>query len=510
MNDINYRIEAAKDGNPTLVIEKQGRDILFHSRISPLKEGDAATYSPEPGKYDLLILLGCGLGYYYTSLKDYCEKYRLIIIIDFLKHIENEIVNISHTSFLVTGPNIRFFSGISIENISKKLSEVIDFQEIKGIQVIEHPQSIRIFSDFYNDAATVIKKFIDKKAADRATVRAFGSLFLRNALNNLDNFRYCLPLSVLAGKFSGRKAVIVSSAPSLEDYIKNLKSSEKSVYIIAVDSVLPVLNCYGIKPDFVISIDPQPRIGEHFLGHETDSAMHIFSVVSPPELVYKYKGFISGNSHPVSQVIQNLYPDRISSIDSATGSVAGDAFNFAVFAGFDYIAMTGFDFSFSGNIIYARETAYQKRYSLYFSNRFRTAETFNAQYIFRSSGSLVVEGRYTRRSFIGYRDSLDALIKEKNSANVFIINKRGLALINADDMDFDTFISIPVSASEKKSEYLQEINSKRYSFSFNMHKIRDTLLDRKVFSEIIRESLGTDCTENRKVKLLSVIKRSAG
>lgn len=509
MKEITYKIETAKDGNPVPVININGRDIPLHSRINPLKEGEKTTYKAEPERYDFLIILGCGMGYYYTGLKGYSSGYRAVIIIDVLKDIEKQIVKNPHTSFLIVGNNISFLSGLETDNLSDRLTALINFQEIRGIQVIEHPQSVRLFQGYYDEVKSIIKKIVDKKAADKATIKAFGSLFLRNALNNLQNFRECSPVSVLAGGFSGRKAVIVSSAPSLEDNICKLRQYKDSVYIIAVDSVIPVLKSYGIEPDFVISIDPQPRIGEHFLGHEPGHALHVFSIVSPPELVRRYKGYISGNSHPVSQVIREFYPEWGSSIDSATGSVAGDALKFAILAGFKYIAMTGFDFSFSGNVIYARETAYQKRYSLFFSSRFRTSETFNAQYIFKSSGSLIAEGRYTRRSFIGYRNSLDVLISANNTGNVFMINKRGLHLTGPVYTDFDTFITMPGSINNDKREYLRDLSMKSDFFSFNVKKIRDTLINDRVLNEIIKESLGTDCTAEKKQKILSVIKAMA-
>jgi len=312
-------------------------------------------------------------------------------------------------------------------------------------------------------------------------------------------------VSALAGRFGGRKAVIVSSAPSLEDNIDKLKNYADDLYIIAVDSALSVLKSHGIKPDFVISIDPQERIGEHFLGHDVYEALHIFSIVSPPELVEKYRGYISLNSHPVSQIIDDMYPGVNGSIDSSTGSVAGDAVNFALMAGFEFIAMTGFDFSFSENIIYARETAYQKRYTQYFNNRFKTAETFNAAYIFKSSGSLMAEGKYTRRSFINYRNSLDSFIKENKTDNIFMINKRGLPLANAEAVDFESFMSISCTVKDDKREYLRQINAERRPNPVSIQRVRERLLDKRVTDAIIEESLGSEVTEGKIARIIRMI-----
>jgi hypothetical protein len=506
MKKIKYKIEPVKDGNFSLIVEQNGRDIPLHSRINPLKEGDAPGYILDPEKFDLLIVLGCGFGYSLIKLNKISDQFRSVIVIDVLPGIEGEIAKNLHTSFLLQRDNIRFLTGMDINEIDESLSRIIDFDVIKGMQVIEHPQSLRIFPSYYDEVRSLIKRLIDKKAGDKATIKEFGNIFFRNALHNLVNFKSTFPVSVLAGRFSGRKAVIVSSAPSLEDNLYKLKKYSDDLYIIAVDSALPVLKSHGIKPDFVISIDPQPRIGEHFLGHEVFDALHIFSVVSPPELVKKYGGYISINSHPVSQIIDDMYPGLIGSIDSSTGSVAGDAVSFALVAGFEFIAMTGFDFSFSGNIIYARETAYQKRYTQYFNNRFKTAETFNAAYIFKSSGALVLEGKYTRRSFVNYRNSLDSFIKDNKADNIFMINRRGLPLANAELIDFDSFMNIQCNIKDHKREYLQQINAESGLNPVSLKKVKERLLDKKIADAVIYESLGNEVTESKRQKIVEMIK----
>ncbi len=500
-----YKTETAKDGSPTLVIEENGRTVFLHSRINPLKECETAGYEPDPERYDLLIVLGCGLGYSLLKQKETLSSFRQVIVIDILPGIENEIGKNPHTSFITVSGNTRFFSGTDLSGIEDLLREAIDLDRFRGIQVIEHLQSFRIFPEYYNGVRSVIKKLIDKKAGDRATINAFGSLFLENALNNLKNIKNCMPLSSVAGRFCGERAVIVSSAPSIEDNLEKLNFYKDEVYIIAVDSALPVLRSAGINPDFVVSIDPQRRIGEHFLGHHGSGALHVFSIVSPPELVRKYGGFISFNSHPVSQIVDDMYPGINRSIDSSTGSVAGDAFLFARLAGFDLVAMTGFDFSFSGNIIYARETAYQKRYTEYYNNRFKTAETYNAAYIFKSSGSLVSDGIYTRRAFLNYRSSLDALIGEMNFRNIFMINRRGLPLSNVFTTDFDSFMRISSAGKGVKSKHPGGSGFSRETFPFNMKSIRERLSEKRILDAVLSESLGGDVSPAKRERIQRII-----
>ncbi len=490
INKIKYSVETARDGNPTLVAYPEGRGVYIHSKMNPHREGELVTDIPDPSRYDLLIVLGCGLGYTLLGIKNTLPQYTLVLIVDILEGIEKKIAENPLTSFIAESGNVKFFSGLETDELEENISALINLDTIKGIKLMEHTQSVRVFRQYYEDVKERIGRIIDRKAGSRATINAFGRLFLNNALNNIGNMKRCYPVSGLEEKFRGRKAVIVSSAPSFESIVNDLKACQQKVYIIAVDSALPVLRYYGIRPDFVVSIDPQPRIGEHFLGHEPSGILHIFSLVSPPVHPARFGGFISLNSHPVSQVIDDIFPGAVGSVDSSTGSVAGDAFMFAVKAGFEYIAMTGFDFSFSRNIIYARGTAYQNRYSLYFSNRFRTPETFNAEYIFKASGSLVADGRYTRRSFIGYRDSLDSLIAKSGFKNIYMLNRNGLALSNAGDSDIGSFIALPQGVNENKRDYIGSLRFKSLSGVIDAGLIAERLSDKKVLDELIMESLG--------------------
>lgn len=495
MEKFTYRVEDAKSGMKTIIISREGREFPLHSKIDPLREGEKNPPEFNPEKYDLLIVLGCGMGYHLAGLREKITVYKKIIIIDMIPGIEKELSGNEFSGFLTEPGNITFITGQEPGAVESVLADLIDLENCKGVQVAEHPGSFRLFTEYYETVKNSVKRILDKKSGDKATVKAFGSIFLRNALNNLKNFNKLSPVSALEGIFRGESALIVSSAPSVERYIDDIRKYSGRFFIIAVDSALPMLREHGIKPDFTVSIDPQHRISEHFLGHGSNDTIHIFSIVSPPAIVVRYGGYLSLNSHPVSQIIEGFHPGKMGSIDSGTGSVAGDALCFALLAGFDKIGMTGFDFSFSKNIIYARGTSYQKRYSLYFNNRLVTPEGFNAGYIFKGSGSLIVEGRYTRRSFTGYRDSLVRLISERCLTPPVIINSTGLAVSGGNYMDMESFAE--VCGSIKSSPDLSTGNSVKLKEIIDIKSISDFLAKREVKGEMLRHSLGTEVIDER-------------
>ena len=263
---------------------------------------------------------------------------------------------------------------------------------------------------------------------------------------------YRKPKTKLWDEFVDGDCLIVSSAPSAESYMDYIRAYQDGLYIIAVDSAVPMLQKNGVNPDFVISIDPQGRIHEHFLGVNY-SFIPIFSLVSPPSIVAQYKGMLSLNSHPLSQIIESLFPSVVGSIDSGTGSVAGDSLRFARLCGFKNIGMIGFDFCFNDNLIYSRGTAYQDRYSLMFNNRFLSPESFNGSYIFRGTSTLIEESKYTRRNFLNYRDGLSRIIRGLDSSIVFI-NDIGLRVDGALYKSFEDFISL--CSLKRKGNNLRE------------------------------------------------------
>jgi hypothetical protein len=503
MKEFTYRLEDAKNGAKTIIISRDCKEFPLHSRIDPLREGEKNAPEFNPDKYDLLIVLGCGLGYHLMGLRDKVSGYKKIIVIDIIPGLEGDPAGGEFFEYLRTSANLTFITGEEPERVETRLTEMIDLDAYRGVQVVEHTGSFRLFTEYYEAVKSSVKRILDKKSGDKATVKAFGSIFLRNALNNLKNIDKLEPVSSLAGRFSGRSALIVSSAPSVEDYIDDIKKFRDRFYIIAVDSALPMLREQHIKPDFAVSIDPQHRIAEHFSGHEGRGTLHIFSIVSPPAVVERYRGYLSLNSHPVSQIIEEFYPGAVGSIDSGTGSVAGDALCFALLAGFENIGMTGFDFSFSRNIIYARGTSYQKRYSLFFNNRFVTPEGFNAAYIFKGSGSLRVQGRYTRRSFVGYRDSLVKLISERCAAPPVIINSRGIPVSNGRYMNIQGFAEIYVNS--KCVHGISADNSVKLKEIIDIKRINDFLAKGEVKEELLRHSLGTETVDKRGERFFRIV-----
>jgi hypothetical protein len=441
MDDRNYTIETARDGRPTLRVRAAGKDLYLHSAHRPMTDARILEGCFNPEKYDMLVVLGAGLGYHLQGLRDITDNYRRIIVVDALQGLETEIARVPETAFLTARGNISLLAGLTHGEVESALESLLDIEEGRGLQVLEHPQSVRAFPEYYGEIRSLIERLINRRTGDMATRSALGLRFFKNAVTNLCSMGMHRPAAALAGRFAGLPALAVTSGPSLVKSLGALRGAQRRLFIIAVDSALPVLGRAGIVPDFCVSIDPQPYILEHFMRAGAPGALPLVTMTSEPRVFSMRPGILSLNSHPVSQFLEEALPGLMGSFHSATGTVAGDAVQAALAMGFGAIGLAGYDFSFPRLEIYARGSAYQDRYAGLFQDRFSPVETQNLRYIMKSSGGTRSGPLFSRKSFLRYRESLEDRVLSKAGGMIFTVGPAGLPLKGAPALGLADFLA---------------------------------------------------------------------
>ncbi len=501
---IKYELVDTRDDVPTIVILLGGRKIPIHSRFHPSREAASMMEYFNPDKYNALIVLGVGLGYHLLPLKDKLDTYHTIVLIDAVAGIKDEIGQNSLTSFLASSEKIKFIEAGNPEEIEEFLQKELDFSIISGIHVIEHPVSVRSLDFYYNPARDAINKVINRKAGSSAAKRAFGNLYFRNVMKNLAGLGSCRPVSGIFGKFSGYGGLIVTSGPTLERLLPAIGRERRNFFIISVDSAAPVLVRNGITPDFIVSVDPQPYVHEHLSGINTEGVVRVLSLSSSPLAHSGGTVFMSLNSHPVSQLISQAFPGAIGSIDSLTGSVAGDALCLAFKLGLEPLCLAGFDFSFPEYKIYSRNTSYQERYSKFFGGRFLPIETQNLNYIMKSSRGFRFSGKFSRRAFMQYRESMEGFIGKCGIRGLMNINLSGISINGAADCLFEDFLkSCSAGGIPGRDGIINDAvaGADTIGSSIDMQVILGLLGDRKIFSELVNSSM-EKVSERKREKLL--------
>ena len=477
---ISYRIERSKKGPPTIVVNLGDKEIPLHSRVDPEREALSCTNRFDPSKQDLLIVLGVGLGYHLAPLKERINEYQRVILVDILHGLE-ELIHDSPAAFLAGSPRVEMLFGKTGRELEEAFSASISLDGIRGVAVFEHPTSLRVFNDYYNEARRAIEAIIAKKAADHVTKKAFGYLFLRNAIRNLAHLSESAPVSALFRPFEGHPALVTAAGPSLDTHADSLREFQNYFFIVAVDSALPALRRRGIEPDIVISIDPQPRVQEHFIGADMRRSLIVHSICSHPS-VARRRGFLSIDTHPLAQLIDEAYGGSIGSVSSSSGTVAGDAIALCIACGFSAVAYTGLDFSFPAFRIYARGTAYQDRYALFFQHRLETVETLNCRYVLSSSKGCTSEGHFSRKSFVGYRNAVEGLIRWRAEMPIYGLPGPRLSVASVGELSLDEFLRRHCPQPIDKERFLSTLRGMR---GLDPRPVVQALQDRQGLAETI-------------------------
>jgi len=488
---ITYRLFESREGTRSMLVNSKGREVPVHSRISPSREAESMRDRFNPDIHDVLIVLGTGLGYHLMPLKETLERYSRVVLVDIISGIEREVAETPETSFLTESGIVMFVAGRDVESAGRIIQDEFENAGARGITVVEHPASVRIFPEYYSAIRETVKRAINRFAGNLATRKALGTRYFRNILRNMSQLGSLRPVLSLAGLMGGCPSLVIASGPSLDESIEHIAAARSGVYLISVDSALPVLSSRGIVPDALVAIDPQPYIYEHMQGYDMTGTVLVCSISAAPAVVEKYGGFLSLNSHPLSQVIDSAGPGAIGSIDSSTGTVAGDALNAALMMGSGPVGIVGFDFSFSSLSIYARGTAYQKRYSLMFQDRLSTVEQRNVDYIRKSSRGITRSGRSTRQSFIQYLESFEDFIAGMNRGGVYNINGGGIPLSGVEPLSMDSFLEKFCTGSVDRRGFRDRVEMvDRIDAACVRDSFREIVSDRSVLDELLSASMG--------------------
>ena len=179
-------------------------------------------------------------------------------------------------------------------------------------------------------------------------------------LDNLCNMVKYDQTSIFHNKFSNKAAVIVCPGPSLEKNVDLLKKIQGRVVIICVLHALKELTKRGIKPDFVVHVDPgnlkdykfkkgnkEQSYWDEWLPYELISNVENFvvSTYCPPEMFdVPAKNVVwMSTGLPIGEHLPGVVYDY----DRVGGSVSHSCFDLAIEMGCSTIVLVGQDLAFS-------------------------------------------------------------------------------------------------------------------------------------------------------------------
>lgn len=302
------------------------------------------------GKQGVVLLLGFGLGHGAMSvLKEMKTGHRLIVYEpDPGKFVE-----------AMKKHDIRRI--ISSESVTLIIGEVIDFtfvyafheRMVNGHLWVITNKAIDYNAEDVQKIDNFRKRFVEEKRfwdTNIGTSLNIGKRFTDAILENIPTIVEKAGISSIFGQFP-IPTLIVSTGPSLEKSIEDIKKCQSSLLIIAIDTSAKYLLDNGIAPHFVCGIDPLDD-NDALFDDRVRKLPFICMAQYTPNVLKKHEGpvYISGMpGNPIYNYLQWFW-DNKGAVDCFGGSVSHFALSIAEALGSQRICMVGQDLSFTSKI----------------------------------------------------------------------------------------------------------------------------------------------------------------
>jgi len=412
----------ARSGALVPALHGGGRSAAMHSLIDPIREGQRLHASYQGAGY--LVFLGFGAGYQILPFLGRSEVSRIIIIEKRPPHLRALLEHIDLREILLD-PRVCFLVDRNPDQIKEFiLSDYLPaiYGDMKGVPL---RPSVEAEQHYYKRLLTTIHEVIGMVADDYTVQAQFGKKWFVNTLANLPKVEE----STVTVK-PVQRAFITGAGPSLEPQIEQLRKLRDSGFLIASDTSLPALLCYGLKPDLVLSIDCQLVSYHHFLKGLPGGVPLLLDLASPPVLT-RLPGKISffASNHPLSLYL-SAHWRPLPFIDTSGGNVSHAAVSLAQYLGAGEIYLLGTDFSYPEGKAYARAT-YLFPLFRSFESRLDPLENLFLSFILKNKNIIKERNqeqlRYTTKPLIGYKQRLEVYLRE-TEARVIPLPGKGVPL----------------------------------------------------------------------------------
>lgn len=347
-------IEKKIEGDSILSITVSGpgaKPLMFQSRKASQNVVPLMAYK-DIGNYDVVVILGFGLGEHVREIIEASSEGTFILIIEQSLEFFKEIIN-----YVDLGPFFKDRISLSVgeapfQATRKRLEDYFGVYSIEDIKIFRSPASIELAQSQYAEIDKQLSELSEVARQNLATLKKFSGIWQRHILSNLKSVVLKPGINELFDKFQGVPAIIVSAGPSLDKNLHWLAGAKGKSLIIAVDTALKSLLKCGIKPDVVMSLDALEDNYKHLEGIKEEGICLIANPVAYPSIIKEFTGpvFIMNFGDPLMSWIEGRIGKKGETLSG--GSIATSVFDLACKLGNSPIIFAGQDLSYPGGRAY--------------------------------------------------------------------------------------------------------------------------------------------------------------
>jgi len=422
------KIKTIKSSNNSVLSDNKENvlydNIYIHSTRNPKRESEKILKMNEIEKYDSVVIIGNGLGYFSDIVfEKYPDKNIFIFELEeevFIKFLDKNKINKSYLNRIKI---LDFYK--EEKDIDVFLNKLNEYDLGKTV-IINLPSYNNISKDKISLFYEKWREFLKNYKSSFFTNRNFQKRWINNGILN---FKHVLNTPNIVNnnflKFKGYKAIVVAAGPSLNFEIENLRKikESKSAFIFSVGSAINTLVNNDIYPDFAVTYDPtkmNSKVFEILEDKNISSIPLLFGSSTGYETVEKFPGekyhFLINQDRNTLNLLNDINKNELI-FDSPT--VALITLQILYKIGFENIYLVGQNLGFLEDKIYSEGISYHENTKVNNKklNSYLTVEDVYGEKI------------YTDESFNRFRLSIENFIKQVNDKVRFVNTTKGGAKI---------------------------------------------------------------------------------
>ncbi|HEY9071058.1 MAG TPA: 6-hydroxymethylpterin diphosphokinase MptE-like protein [Candidatus Ozemobacteraceae bacterium] len=296
---LRYLIEPSKSKLPTLAIQTGETTIQIHSRYDPVREAEQQIASQNYRNPRILLILGLGLGYHIRAALEQLKENYYIVVVEKEMQALTQAVRHADLSDLFESDKIRWVIGVPQSELFAVMSDMIKqagiaFQLfLKTLVVFDHPALAKAHGSYHLAALKGFREAAQTIIFNYGNCPKDSMIGVENIMSNLSVIMRNPGVKELFGKFKNVPGILVSTGPSLNKNIEDLKAAEGKCVMICADSALRVLLRHGIRPHAVATLERIIEVAQLFEEFSAEQTKDIWLAGTPvimPQVYETWKG----------------------------------------------------------------------------------------------------------------------------------------------------------------------------------------------------------------------------
>lgn len=338
-------------GKTNFLIKQGAKELLAYHKDNEFDPIDRSIEKIELHDDECTLQVGIGNGYMlYKLLKKAGKKHLIILIEPIIQFLNFAFESYDFSKFITNG-------NLIICSNKEELPGVLSFIESNRVVQLWHTviENYTIFlPQYYSEITKIALDNINQIMCNTGTVMGAGSIIAENDIRNLPHIIKHRGIVEIKDIFKNKPAIVILSAPTVTKLLPQLidQKVRDKVIIIAIAQMLRPLLAFGIKPDFICTVDYGPVNYEHFdnLFYVEDiplvalnrSYSEILKDWNGPKLIVT--GFNPANENTIVEML-----NKKGQLEQG-GSVGHMAIGLAIHLGCNPIIHIGFDCAYDKKV----------------------------------------------------------------------------------------------------------------------------------------------------------------